>query len=262
MNSATIEISDPAARSIDIAAIIRAILRSSAFIFFSLIALAEISVTNVFIAAKCRLSTRAAWLHRWCRFACLILGIRKSVIGTIPESGLIVCNHLSYLDIVVFSSVRPCVFVAKKDVGSWPLFGWLARAAGTIFADRNRKTAAGGIVDLIQEAVNDGALVVLFPEGTSSDGRSVLPFKSALLEPALQASCELSAAAIGYSLACGSVANEVCYWRDMTLVPHLLNLFSKRQINSKLTIARARCPRHCRKELARDLRHQVVELRS
>jgi 1-acyl-sn-glycerol-3-phosphate acyltransferase len=262
MNCAAIEISDREYRSVDIAAIIRAILRSSAFIFFSLIALAEISVTNVFIAPNCRLAARAAWLHRWCRFACLVLGIRKTVTGAIPNSGLIVCNHLSYLDIVVFSSVCPCVFVAKKDVAFWPLFGWLARAAGTIFADRNRRSASGNVVDLIRSAIDGGALVVLFPEGTSSDGRSVLPFKSALLEPAAQARCELSAAAIDYSLSGGSVADEVCYWRDMTLAPHLLNVFSKREINSKLTIAHAGCHRNCRKELARDLRRQVEELRS
>jgi len=262
MNTAALNMSDDAPRTIGIAPIVRAILRSSAFIFFSLIALAEISIMSVFVAPKRRLAARTAWLHRWCRFACLVLGIRKRVTGTIPTSGLIVSNHLTYLDIVVLSSIRPCVFVAKKDVAAWPLFGWLARAAGTIFADRNRRTASREAVDLIQRTVNNGALVVLFPEGTSSDGRSVLPFKSALLEPALQTGCDLSVAAIDYSLSSGSVADEVCYWRDMTLVPHLLNLFSKPEIDSKLSVARA--VRFCgsRKELARQLRSQVVELRS
>jgi 1-acyl-sn-glycerol-3-phosphate acyltransferase len=142
------------------------------------------------------------------------------------------------------------------------LLGWLARAAGTIFADRNRRTASREAVDLIGRTVNSGALVVLFPEGTSSDGRTVLRFKSALLEPALQTGCDLSVAAIDYSLSSGSVADEICYWRDMTLVPHLLNLFSKQEINSKLVVSRATCRRGDRKELAHELRRQVAELRS
>lgn len=262
MNTAALNISDGAPRSMAIAPIVRAILRSSAFIFFSLIALAEISIMSVFVAPKRRLAARTAWLHRWCRFACLVLGIRKTVTGTIPTSGLIVSNHLSYLDIVVLSSIRRCVFVAKKDVASWPLFGWLARAAGTVFADRNRRTASHEAVDLIRSAINNGALVVLFPEGTSSDGRSVLPFKSALLQPALQTGCDLSVAAIDYSLSSGSVADEVCYWSDMTLVPHLLNVFSKHKVDAKLVFARAAFSYFDRKELARKLRSQILEMRS
>ena len=262
MNTAAIEIGHRQPRSVATAPIVRAILRSSAFIFFSLIALAEISIVSVFTIPKRRLAARTAWLHRWCRFACLVLGIKKTVAGTIPNSGLMVCNHLSYLDIVVLSSIRPCVFVAKNDVAAWPLFGWLARAAGTIFADRHRRIASGDAVNLIRRTVSNGALVVLFPEGTSSDGRSVLPFKSALLEPALQTGCDLSVAAIDYSLSSGSVADEVCYWRDMTLVPHLLNLFAKREIDSKLTISTAARSSGSRKELARELHRQICELRS
>jgi 1-acyl-sn-glycerol-3-phosphate acyltransferase len=237
--------------------------RTGAFIFFSLIALAEVSIVSVFACRTRKLALRSNWLHRWCRFACLVLGIKTTVRGTIPNSGLIVCNHLSYLDILVLSSMRPCVFVAKSDVAVWPLFGCLARAAGTIFVDRNRKTASLETVDRIRSAINNSALVVLFPEGTSSDGRSVLPFKSASLEPALQTGCTVSAATIDYSLPHGgSVSDEVCYWRDMTLVPHLLNLFSKREIDSKLIVARAECSRGSRKELARELRQQIIEMRS
>jgi len=179
-----------------------------------------------------------------------------------PTSGLLVCNHLSYLDIIVISSLRPCVFVAKRDVKTWPLFGWLASSAGTIFADRTRKLASRAAVDLVLEAIENGVLVVLFPEGTSSDGASVLPFKSALLEPAVGSYCPITAATIDYSLTNGSVADEVCYWRDMTLVPHLLNLFTKPSIEAKLAITRYKGSRIERKELARNLRQQIEEMRS
>ena len=242
--------------------ILRAAWRAFAVVFFSTCALVEIGLSIPFVRRKHRLATRAEWLHRWCRFACRVLGIHVTVRGSVPDSGLLVCNHLSYLDIIALSSTRPCIFVAKRDVAAWPLFGWLARAAGTIFADRHRKIAASGVIDLIQKATERGALVVLFPEGTSSDGASVLPFKSALLESALQVDCPITAAAIDYSLRDGSVANEVCYWRDMTLVPHLVNLFTKRTIEAKLVAApfTTRCAD--RKALARELRGQIIEMRS
>src|SRR5206468_11755861 len=107
--------------------------RAFAVVFFSFCALVENAITIPFFARTRWLHARAAWLHRWSRFACRVLGIRVTTRGSMPPSGLLVCNHLSYLDIVVLSSVQPCAFVAKRDVATWPLFGSLARAAGTIF---------------------------------------------------------------------------------------------------------------------------------
>jgi len=179
-----------------------------------------------------------------------------------PRSGLLVCNHLSYLDIIVLSSITPCVFVAKANVAAWPLFGWLTRAAGAIFVDRRRKLSAAAAIDEMRAAMAEGALVVLFPEGTSSDGSGILPFKSALLQPALDLGCNITAAAIDYSLSRGSVADEICYWRDMTLVPHLLNLFTKPVIKSKLVVAPFLFRCSDRKGIARTLREQIVAMRS
>jgi 1-acyl-sn-glycerol-3-phosphate acyltransferase len=179
-----------------------------------------------------------------------------------PSSGLLVCNHLSYLDIIVLSSIQPCVFVAKCDVAAWPLFGWLARAAGTIFVDRERRLSSPNSVDIIRKAIANGAVVVLFPEGTSSDGSAVLPFKPALLESAVQLRCPIAVASIEYALDDGSVADEVCYWRDMTLVPHLLNLFFKREIRANYSFSPPRIRAGNRKEIARELRDEIVSIRS
>ncbi len=154
-----------------------------------------------------------------------------------PLSGLLVSNHLSYLDVLVLSSIRPCVFVAKRDVAAWPLFGWLARAAGTIFVDRKHRLSSPAVVGLVRDAIAGGSVVVLFPEGTSSDGSTVLPFKSALLESAVQLRCPVASASIQYALDDGSVADEVCYWRDMILLPHLFNLFFKREIRAKYSFS-------------------------
>jgi 1-acyl-sn-glycerol-3-phosphate acyltransferase len=179
-----------------------------------------------------------------------------------PSSGLLVSNHLSYLDIVVLSSIQPCVFVAKRDVASWPLFGWLAHAAGTIFVDREQRFSRGKAVDVISDAIAGGSVVVIFPEGTSSDGSMVLPFKSALLESAVQLHCPVAGASIEYALDGGSVADEVCYWRDMTLVPHLLNLLFKREIRANYSFSSAEIRAGNRKEIARELRDQIVSMRS
>src|SRR6266567_3313968 len=151
---------------------------------------------------------------------------------------------------------------AYRDVAAWPLFGWLARAAGTIFVDRERRLASADVVDLVREAVAGGLLVVLFPEGTSSDGSTVLPFKSALLESAVELRCPVAAAAIEYALDEGSVADEVCYWRDMTLVPHLINLFFKREVRSKCSFSVPKIRVGDRKEIARELRDEIVSMRS
>jgi lyso-ornithine lipid O-acyltransferase len=236
--------------------------RAFAVGFFCLCALVENAITIPFFAQARRRHARTAWLRRWSRFACRIVGIRVTTRGSMPHSGLLVCNHLSYLDIIVLSSIRPCVFVAKRDVAAWPLFGWLARAAGTIFVDRERRLASANVVDLVREAVAGGSLVVLFPEGTSSDGSTVLPFKSALLESAVKLRCPVGAGAIDYGLDDGSVADEVCYWRDMTLVPHLLNLFFKREIRSMCSFSLPRIRAGDRKEIAHELREEIIRMRS
>jgi 1-acyl-sn-glycerol-3-phosphate acyltransferase len=236
--------------------------RAFAVGFFSSYALVESVVSIPFLARARRLRARGVWLHRWCSFACRVLGIRVTTYGSMPPSGLLVCNHLSYLDVIVLSSIGPCVFVAKHDVAGWPFFSWLARAAGTIFVDREHPLAAGFAVNQIRAAITTGLPVVLFPEGTSSDGSTVLPFKSSLLESAVQLRCPVAAAAIEYALDDGSVANEVCYWRDMTLLPHLLNLFFKREVRSKCSFSVPKIRTGDRKEIARELRDEIVSMRS
>ena len=236
--------------------------RTFVVVFFSLFALVQNAIILSFTRRARHLHTRAAWLHHWSRFACRVLGIRITARSSMPSSGLLVSNHLSYLDIVVLSSIQPCVFVAKRDVARWPLFGWLAHSAGTIFVDRERRFSSPKAVDVIREAIATGSVVVLFPEGTSSDGSTVLSFKSALLESAVQLRCPVAAASIEYALDGGSVADEVCYWRDMTLVPHLLNLLFKREIRSSCAFSAPKIRSGGRKQVARELRDEVMSMRS
>ena len=172
-----------------------------------------------------------------------------------------VCNHLSYLDILVLSALTPVVFVAKNEVKNWPVFGWFARLAGTVFVRREKRAGAGQAVDEMKTVLGSGVTVVLFPEGTSSDGQTVLPFKSSLLEPAMRQKQQLSAGFIRYELDDGDVAEEVCYWKDMTLFPHLINLLGKRGIRASVCFAEAQGGARNRKELAQQLHATVVELK-
>ena len=206
-------------------------------------------------------SARAVWLQNTSRRLLRVFRIETQCTGDIPSSGLLVCNHLSYLDILVLSALAPCVFVAKREVKHWPVLGWFAKKAGTVFVHRQLRAQATQTVDKIEAALQTGALVVLFPEGTSSGGESILPFKSSLLEPAARQTHPLAAGFLRYELNDGDVSEEVCYWKDMTLVPHLINLCSKRTVEASVDFNHLREGNADRKQLARLLHAEVLRMK-
>ncbi|MCH9809197.1 MAG: 1-acyl-sn-glycerol-3-phosphate acyltransferase [Alphaproteobacteria bacterium] len=123
------------------------------------------------------------WYHsRVCR----LLGIRLRIDGEIAPDApvLIVANHTSWLDIPVLSAVAPVSFVAKKEVGGWPFVSWLAKLQRTVFVDRQKRTAAAASAREIAERLATGDKLILFAEGTSSDGNRVMPFKTSLFAAA------------------------------------------------------------------------------
>jgi len=203
---------------------------------------------------------RSCWLQSACRRGLRIFRTELQIVGQIPGRGFVVCNHLSYMDMLVISALTPVTFVAKRDVKSWPVFGWFAQLAGTLFVNRESRTHVGQVADEIETALKQGAVVALFPEGTSSDGKTVLPFKSSLLEPVARNGHEVTAALITYELTDGDVGEEVCYWKDMTLVPHLLNLMSKESLRARIQFAPSPTRTDDRKELARRLHAEVAAM--
>lgn len=207
-------------------------------------------------------TSRAAWLQHTARRMLRVLGVVSRVSGGIPSSGLLVSNHLGYLDILVLAANMRAVFVSKSEVKSWPVFGWFARRAGTIFVQRDKTTHVGRLTNAIEAALHSGVAVILFPEGTSSGGQTVLPFKSSLLEPAARQKHPLTAGVIHYELPDGDVSEEVCYWKDMTLLPHLLNLLSKREVRASVRFTELQQGSTNRKELARQLHSEVLRLKA
>ena len=215
-----------------------------------------------FHCAHGRLSSmRAEWLQKWSRHALRVFGVTVQSTGTVPSKGLLVSNHVSYLDILVLASLTPAVFVAKAEMRRWPVLGWFVRIAGTVFVKRDRRMQTGQAVDEIEVLLHAGCLVVLFPEGTSSDGKTILPFKSALLAPTRNPVHPLSAGVLQYELVDGDVTEEVCYWKDMTLFPHAINLLSKRSIEALVAFAPLDAAGIDRKSLARQLHSRVLSLK-
>lgn len=123
------------------------------------------------------------WYHRR---VCRLLGLRVHVAGAVASGRpvLLISNHVSWLDIPVLSSVAPLSFIAKREVGSWPLVAQLARLQRTVFVDRTRRTAVGETTTEMTARLLTGDTLVLFAEGTSSDGLRVLPFKTSLFAAA------------------------------------------------------------------------------
>lgn len=205
---------------------------------------------------------RARWMHSMSLAFMDALGVRPvHGVRTLPP-GMVVSNHLSYLDIVAFGSVAPCVFVSKSEVAGWPVIGFFARMAGTIFIDRTRRSDLIRVNAEIESVLAAGITVVLFPEGTSSDGREVLPLKASVLEPISATQSPVTAAALAYHAEDASVADEVCYWRDMTFFPHLLNLMTKRSVSVSIATGCTRVSFGARKEMAVRLRDEISALRA
>ena len=169
------------------------------------------------------LQKRARWLYRWSRRCARLMGMKFETTGIAPRTSLVVANHLSYLDIIALSATTPSLFVAKSDVSHWPVFGAFARMAGTIFIDCARRLNVARTAAELKEAHDTGLPVVVFPEGTSSDGQDVLPFKSSLLQPACEGAIPIMPVAIDYTVAEGSAGKLISYWGEMTLIPPLIN---------------------------------------
>ena len=176
--------------------------------------------------------TRALWLERWTKVALLIFGVRTRVVGTPPSGGLLVSNHLGYLDIFVLASMAPLIFVSRADVRRWPLAGFLARLGGTIFIDRSRMADVVRVNDTLRPIVESGQAVAVFLEGTSTGGDRVLPFKPSLLPPAIAGGWNVTPAYLRYEVPGGDASRDVAYWGDMVFFPHLMRFLGLPRVNA------------------------------
>jgi len=214
------------------------------------------------LAGRLSQQTRIEVLHRWSRRTLPRMGIAIEAAGPPIAAGLIASNHLSYLDILVYSAIAPCAFVSKLEVRSWPGVGWIATLAGTIYLDRSRRSQTHSIQPEIQSALSGGLRLFLFPEGTSSDCSRVFPFHSSLFQPAVDLQAPVSAAHIAYTIPDGDSRTEACYWGTMRLFPHLINLLGKHSVTATVNFSQNIFRFTDRKQAARQMQQEVERLRN
>ena len=182
-------------------------------------------------------SHRADRIQRWSAQLLRVLAIDLEAEGPPPAAStpaLLAANHVSWLDPFVINAVRPVQFVAKSEVAHWPVIGWLAKHAGTLFVVRNRRHHTAQVNQLVAAAMRSGAVFAVFPEGTTTDGSRVLSFHASLLQPALESEAPLMPAALRYLRVDGSLCTEAAYDGDKSVFDTLLSMVSLPRIRVQL----------------------------
>lgn len=206
--------------------------------FLLLAALTAALLPFQLVALRFDLPLRRRLPRLWHRAACRTLGLKVRVHGTlVPRRPLLlVSNHVSWKDIMVLGSIADVAYIAKSEVRDWPVFGILARLQATIFVEREQKRRVGKQADEIAERLLAGEIVVLFPEGTTSDGNRVLDMKTSLFGAAASAVSSapervvhLQPVSIAYTglhgMAMGRFHRPLAAWPgDIELLPHLLGV--------------------------------------
>jgi 1-acyl-sn-glycerol-3-phosphate acyltransferase len=249
------------------------------FVLFAVTVLTLLLVPFQLIGMAFGLRLQQSIPHLYHRIFCALAGVRIRQVGTRTSDTpvLILSNHVSWLDICVIGALAPVVFVAKSEVARWPVFGWLAKLQRTIFIERERRQKTGAATQEIGDRMLGGDAVVLFAEGTSSDGIRVLPFRSALIGAVHHALGEsvhhkqitvqpMSLAYVGFGgLPVGRALREnVAWYGDVDLIPHFIGILASGATDITVTWgdAVAYDMSADRKQIARDAEQAVRRMTS
>lgn len=202
---------------------------------------------------------REAHIRQWACAVLQALGIQVQLQGAIQPGLLLVANHVSWLDVIVLHSLCPQArFVAKADVLRWPVIGRLAQGAGTLFVERDRPRLAARIVSEVTGVLGSGGTVMVFPEGTTTDGVSVLPFRSSLLQAAFAGNGKAQPIALRYSEGAHSISPSVRYLGDDSLVQSIWWLCRARGVVAEVNALPLRVASNAdRKAFAAELRADI-----
>jgi 1-acyl-sn-glycerol-3-phosphate acyltransferase len=174
------------------------------------------------------------------------------------EQGMIVCNHISWLDIFVINALYPCRFVAKAEIRDWPLAGWLVAQAGTVFIARGNKRELRNIFKGLVHALQDGQRVAFFPEGTTAAQGTLLPFHANLFEAAVDGKVPVQPFALSYVDAAGQPHPSVDFIGDMTFVQSVVNILDGKPVRARLHVLEAMPGEGAhRRELAEAAHHAI-----
>lgn len=205
---------------------------------------------------------RAAISQRWTAALLKILGVRLQLEGaSVPEGPLVVANHVSWLDVLVVNSVCPATFVSKHEVGAWPVVGVLLARTGTILLRRGSYRDAKRVVGEVALALRAGRRVAVFPEGTTTDGSSVLPFRPAIFQAAVDQQHRVLPLALSYHGRCGALSSAPVYTGNTSLWQSLRRIaLARPRIIARVRVLPEQAPRDVsRRQLAARTRELILE---
>lgn len=197
----------------------------------------------------------------WCKRLLTIFEIEVELKGLEAylfnqKKYLIVSNHISWMDIIVIQSIKPSIFVAKSDVASWPLFGWVAHMTGTIFIKRDKVSDIKKALKKMKRRLIKRS-VCIFPEGTSTNGRYILPFKSNLFQSSIDSNKSILPISLSYKEH-NTYSDKVAFVDDMSLIDSILKIKNENHIKAVIEVMQPIRPRGNRKELA-SYTHEIIQ---
>ena len=203
--------------------------------------------TVLFVFPFAGLPLRNRINRRWSHLLVAICGARIVVDGEpiparirasgVDPSGLgrlVLCNHVSWLDVFAVNAATPCRFVAKAEIGQWPMLGALVTRSGTLYLERGRRHAVAAMNHMVREHLQAGETIALFPEGTTTDGGSLLPFHSNLLAPAVEIGAPVWPLALRYTEN-GVRSDTAAFIGDMGLLTSLARILIARRLTIRIT---------------------------
>lgn len=176
---------------------------------------------------------RGRLIRWWCRRLLSCFNIQVQVFGTHPDDStqrtMLVANHISWADIHALNSIIPVRFIAKLEIRSWPIFGYLVTKSGTLFINRTIRKDAARIVEITTDSLKQSENVCFFPEGTTTEGTQVLPFKSSIIQAAIDANAQLLPVAIYYPQPNGQPNLTIAYAGETSMIESMDRILRLKQ---------------------------------
>ena len=212
----------------------------------------EAAIVSKFVFRFTSSSWKNIYVQNWSRKVLKTFGVSIKLVNpenlSIKSGFCIVSNHISWIDIQVIESIIHCRFISTSEVFSWPVIGKMAEAAGSLFINlENPRTGTKKIVDQMVPLLKAGEKICFFPEGTSTDGKQILPFKSNLFQACVTAETPVVPVAIRYLDVSNQVSTAPGFFGDMTLIECMSNIFKNGPFTAEVTILPA-APMHSHKK--------------
>ena len=209
--------------------------------------------TIAFVFPRLDAHAQRARIRSWSRRLLHLLSIDIRMTGTLGHPNVIVvANHVSWLDIFALHAAGPVRFIAKAEIARWPVLGSLVAGVGTLFIERGRRNDTHRVNQHVAKALAAGDIIAVFPEATTTDGSTLLPFKGSLLQPIIESAGYVQPVAIRYRTRTGDISRAPAY-DDVTFLHSFWRICGERAIVAELHASEpiAACGKH-RRELARE----------